>query len=318
MLEEIAEALKTVGGTRIPGRTEIGRLLKLGLTRAPEVDVEISKEDLDNIYEIRARLLDWVLGTGYLGYFSSNPGIRYVYVRRLETIMSMLPQVEGKRVLDAGCVCGVVALELAKRAKHVVGVDMSPSAIDFGKKLAQFLGYENVQLEVGDVENLELGEGSVDLVVCTEVLEHLLRPERALREFYRVLNKNGKSVVSTPCEVSPRKVLTSASEQRSYVFDRMLYSALKGKSSTFPLERAFRVHRRFDYSSLIQLFHKSGFTVVEVKGSVVALPHHALYAVVPKPVLDLFRRLEDRLNESKIFPRYGSLTTVFSCQKYPC
>jgi SAM-dependent methyltransferase len=51
---------------------------------------------------------------------------------------------------------------------------------------------------VGDITSLPVGEASVDLVMCTEVLEHIANTGAALSELYRVLRPGGHLVVTVP------------------------------------------------------------------------------------------------------------------------
>lgn len=50
---------------------------------------------------------------------------------------------------------------------------------------------------IGDIRSLPFDEGSFDTIICTEVLEHVPEPEKAVNELYRVLSKNGKLVLTT-------------------------------------------------------------------------------------------------------------------------
>jgi ubiquinone/menaquinone biosynthesis C-methylase UbiE len=49
-----------------------------------------------------------------------------------------------------------------------------------------------------DARRLPLGDHSVEVLTCLEVLEHVREPDEALREFRRVLKKGGTLIVSTP------------------------------------------------------------------------------------------------------------------------
>jgi len=51
---------------------------------------------------------------------------------------------------------------------------------------------------LGDAENLSFSDASFSTVVCTEVLEHLVLPQRAVREIRRVLRPGGVLIGSTP------------------------------------------------------------------------------------------------------------------------
>ncbi|MEK7639428.1 MAG: class I SAM-dependent methyltransferase [Patescibacteria group bacterium] len=50
---------------------------------------------------------------------------------------------------------------------------------------------------VGDVHQLPFGDGSFDHILCTEVLEHLHTPQRAIDEMHRVLRENGRLILTT-------------------------------------------------------------------------------------------------------------------------
>jgi O-antigen biosynthesis protein len=101
----------------------------------------------------------------------------------------------GREVLDAGCGVGYGAAILARAgASRVVGVDLAPEAVDTATEaagdLAEFL--------IGDVQDLPFAEGSFDLVVCFEVLEHVREPHRALVQLKSVLRSDGVVIVSSP------------------------------------------------------------------------------------------------------------------------
>jgi ubiquinone/menaquinone biosynthesis C-methylase UbiE len=91
-------------------------------------------------------------------------------------------------VLDCACGIGYGSETLAKKAKRVVGVDKVSDA-----------GKENVSYVITDLEkNLPFADGSFDVVVSFETLEHIYNQDGLMREFARVLKLNGKLVLSTP------------------------------------------------------------------------------------------------------------------------
>lgn len=51
---------------------------------------------------------------------------------------------------------------------------------------------------IGSVENLPLGNASIDSIVCTQVLEHVKDPQQAIKEFYRVLRTGGYCLLTVP------------------------------------------------------------------------------------------------------------------------
>jgi SAM-dependent methyltransferase len=97
------------------------------------------------------------------------------------------------RVLDVGCGNGRAAGRwLNPRVGEYVGVDVSPLAVEAAREL----GLDARVIE--DATALPFADASFDLVVCIEVLEHLLRPDHAVQEIRRVLAPGGVFVATVP------------------------------------------------------------------------------------------------------------------------
>ena len=95
------------------------------------------------------------------------------------------------RILDLGCNNGVIASKLKMEQNEVVGVEL---ALDLCKK-AQRNGIEVV---CADAEYLPFRECVFDCATLTEILEHLISPEKTVEEVYRLLKKSGELVVTVP------------------------------------------------------------------------------------------------------------------------
>ena len=113
-----------------------------------------------------------------------------------------------KDILDLGCGEGDDIFCL--NSKYGVGygltfsgVDKNAEKIEFCEARKNFRGDENVRFYVGDVTKLELKDSSYDLVICSEVIEHLTRPLDAIKEIKRVLKNGGAAIVSTPNKSNP-------------------------------------------------------------------------------------------------------------------
>jgi SAM-dependent methyltransferase len=101
----------------------------------------------------------------------------------------------GLEVLDAGCGVGYGAEMIARAgASRVVGIDLAPEAIAAASERAG----EVAEFQVGEVEDPPFQQGSFDLVVCFEVLEHLEDPEPAITALKGVLREGGLLIASSP------------------------------------------------------------------------------------------------------------------------
>jgi SAM-dependent methyltransferase len=114
---------------------------------------------------------------------------RYAFAARLS---------RRKQVLDAGCGAGYGSAELARTAAGVLGIDRSAEAIAFAREQYPV---PNLRFEEGDCLSLPVPEGSMDLVVAFEVIEHLEDWRGFLLEARRVLAPAGQFIVSTPNKV---------------------------------------------------------------------------------------------------------------------
>src|SRR3954453_20744455 len=100
---------------------------------------------------------------------------------------------EGRRVLDAACGEGYgTAMLAAAGAGSVVGLDIDKPTVEHAR--AKY----GLEFEHADVGELPFEDGSFDLVVSFETLEHVPDAARAISEFRRVLADGGVLVASTP------------------------------------------------------------------------------------------------------------------------
>lgn len=117
--------------------------------------------------------------------------------RRLVEIAE--PQ-HGQRVLDVGCGRGAVLFPIREAvgdAGLVHAIDLAPTMVDLCHDEVISHGWTNVIVEVGDAEQPELPDVSMDLVVSGLVLFFLPHPERAVANFHRVLRPGGRLAFSS-------------------------------------------------------------------------------------------------------------------------
>lgn len=115
------------------------------------------------------------------------------YYERPATL-SLLPDVRGRRVLDAGCGPGVYSEWLVDRGAEVVAVDVSPRMVELAK---QRLGTGATIRQADLAQPLPfLDTSSFDVVLCPLVLHYMEDWNRPFAEFYRVLRPGAHLVFS--------------------------------------------------------------------------------------------------------------------------
>ncbi|HVZ67493.1 MAG TPA: class I SAM-dependent methyltransferase [Patescibacteria group bacterium] len=107
-----------------------------------------------------------------------------------------------KKVLDIGCGAGTISLYLASKGHSVKGIDISNKAIKACIKSAKDMRINNVHFQRIDFPHT-IPTGKFDLIICTEIIEHLDQDIQALKKMYRILNKNGVLILSTPSIDAP-------------------------------------------------------------------------------------------------------------------
>ena len=75
--------------------------------------------------------------------------------------------------------------------KHYTGIDLTPKMIEIAKAKKM----ENVELVVGDCENLPFADNSFDAVICCESFHHYPNPQDFFNSVYRVLRPNGRLIL---------------------------------------------------------------------------------------------------------------------------
>lgn len=136
--------------------------------------------------------------TDYYGG-SSLSKLRYeLHIQAVDELVGSLAEDRdpgGRTVLDVGCAQGFFTIALAERGYRTIGLEINPRFIGYARLkddqgLAQFVQ--------GSGTTIPFCEGTFDLVILGEIIEHVAEPEVLIREASRVLKNHGVLLVTTP------------------------------------------------------------------------------------------------------------------------
>ena len=123
-------------------------------------------------------------------------GREYVPGRSWKGLADALLQLMPPMVIaDLGAGEGAFSLLLAQRAKKVIAIDNAEKMVETGTRNAKRQGLKNIEYRVGDIEDVPIRSGSVDLAFFSQSLHHALHPQRAVAEALRILKPGGRIAV---------------------------------------------------------------------------------------------------------------------------
>lgn len=99
------------------------------------------------------------------------------------------------RVADLGCGEGYLTVETSRWASRVIAVDRSPDVLKRARSLASRRRVTNVIWKRGDLEQLPLRDGSMDVALFSQALHHAADPAQAVREAARILVPGGRVLI---------------------------------------------------------------------------------------------------------------------------
>jgi len=110
----------------------------------------------------------------------------------------IIKEFKGK-LLDIGCGVG----EFLQWYPNSYGIDTNPYLVDYCKK-------RNLKCSFGSVYKIPFKNETFDCVLCSHLIEHLNKPELAMKEIRRVLRTGGKLIIILPTEKGYKRDKTHA------------------------------------------------------------------------------------------------------------
>ena len=148
---------------------------QVDLAKEISSNIGYSKEDLNKVPE----------GSN-LGLGCGNP-------------IAMASLAKGEVVLDlgsgAGFDCFLAAGKVGPQGR-VIGVDMTPEMLEKARENAQKGSFSNVEFRLGEIENLPVADGIIDIIISNCVINLAPDKDRVFSEAFRVLRPGGRIMVS--------------------------------------------------------------------------------------------------------------------------
>jgi ArsR family transcriptional regulator len=172
--------------------TAPAELMELLRRAAPEIpEAEHDREALRLVLRKRQDRM-----RRYFDELAGKFGRQYVPGRSWKGIAEALLKLMPPMVIaDLGAGEGTISQLMAQRAKKVIAIDNSEKMVEFGAELARKHGIANLEYRCGDIEEIPIRSGTVDLAFFSQALHHATHPERAIAEAWRILKPRGRIAV---------------------------------------------------------------------------------------------------------------------------
>ena len=161
----------------------LSKFIKINLAAADEKEYEV---EINTPAKIALKLI----GIPHLGFRT-----------RANVIFKMLKKIDRKsKILDAGCGYGIYSIILADKGHNMNAIDIERKRINsINSMLNEYPKIKSrINLELGSLTSLPYKNEEFDVVLCSEVLEHIKQDEKAFSEISRVLKNKGFLILSVP------------------------------------------------------------------------------------------------------------------------
>jgi SAM-dependent methyltransferase len=132
-------------------------------------------------------------------YASKNPTRRWLHCTRRDWLIERIlecARLGRQRALEVGFGAGVYLPALAEHYAEVVASDLGEAHLGHARALE--LKYPHLKLVTDDITRSALPTHGFDLILCSEVIEHIAESQSALNEMHRLLRAGGLLILSTP------------------------------------------------------------------------------------------------------------------------
>ena len=157
--------------------------------------------DADEIAKFSSLHEDWWKNDGAFGMLHKLTPVRMLFIRQalsnlLERNTQLSKTFGGLRILDVGCGGGLLTEPLKRLGANVTGLDASAEAIKAAKDHASVVGLD-IDYRVGDLSTIPNELDQFDVVIASEVIEHVPDPQSFIEEIHKLISPGGKLIITT-------------------------------------------------------------------------------------------------------------------------
>lgn len=195
-------------------------------------------------------------------------------LKRLDFIQNSLNKLGNKKlkVLDVGCGNGNISRYIGSKGHDVLGIDISEATIN---KAISLTNMPNVRFKNIAAEELIAAAEIFDLVICSEVIEHLDTPSIVVKALRILINKNGILIVTVPNGFGPRELFITKPLQWMKSKAPAIYGSINSfkkmlgfSGATVQSDAENLTHVQFfTKRSLIKLISQNGLKLVQFRPS---------------------------------------------------
>ncbi|AGB19836.1 glycosyltransferase [Thermoanaerobacterium thermosaccharolyticum] len=151
--------------------------------------------NIDNDIMISSVLIDYIYDDKFHLKWNNYRRERNQNEKKMFAVTASICQ---GNVLEIGCGNGDLSSYISMYGNRVFGIDIDPIAIEIARYKVWNYGLSDCFFTVEDANEIKLPDSYFDTVVLAEVLEHVEKPEKVIREAIRLCKNNGKVLISVP------------------------------------------------------------------------------------------------------------------------
>jgi len=117
------------------------------------------------------------------------------YLKVIELIKTEIN--EAQTLLDIGTGTGEIPIAISDNVGKIIANDFSPEMVHVANSKIKELSINNISFQIQDCYNLNYSDETFDVIIASNLLHLLDKPEQFLSSIKRLLKKNGKLIIPT-------------------------------------------------------------------------------------------------------------------------